>query len=162
MSEQLELLQQQIVNLTQGYQTLVQRHAQDSQRLEHMSDYFMALVKVVDDGKPLSSENVVNGMVAQRVERFDNNIKELLDKGVFKKVSQVGPESTLIVKQFNEKGEEVSHRLQVNMGSVKEDLKANLLNKVVGDKVQLVTKDNNTLFEVLQILEEVAEVSLPT
>lgn len=123
--------------------------------LEKNSQFLASILKVIEEGRILNSENIQDCLISIRVSQLDNMLKDYIAKGFLSFATFIDENSIIVCKQTNESGMEINRKISMSMTDMNDDFKKMFIQKKIGDVVEIFGKEteNNTknYFEILEL-----------
>ena len=152
--EKLFELETKVKHLNNIVNTLTMSLSDVTQRGAEMGMHLAALLKTIQDDRPLDGANLAKSSVQNMVDKLDNYIKLALDRGFLKPISVVDENSVVAVKQLDGEGNEVVRKMLLNIFEQDEDVKQAFKGSKVTELVKATGSGGQVnQFVVLEIYE---------
>lgn len=150
----VESLDIKLKALNKVINTLVMSLSDVTQKNAEIGMHLAALLKTIEDGRPLDAANLAESSIKNMVDKLDAYVKLALDRGFLRAAPVVAGNSVVAVQHLDEKGNEVTRKMLLNLNEQTDDVKQ----AFSGSKIsQVVTAPVDTgemhKFVVLEVYE---------
>lgn len=110
---------------------------------ERNAEYIASMLNVVDEGHTFNIENIKESLVKVRVAKLDGMLKKQVELGLLQKVDVSNEKSLIVACQYDLNNKEVNRKIVFPISELPAEEKALIVDKKVGDVVQLSCQVNN-------------------
>ncbi len=155
MSEERILkLEAKIKSLNNVINTLTMSLSDVTQKSSEIGMHLAALLRTIQDGRPLDSANLSESSVQNMVDKLDSYINLALERGFLKPVSETASNSVVVVKQLDKDGNEVIRKMLLNVFEQDQDVQEAFKGSKVSEVVNAAVANGEiNQFVVLEIYE---------
>lgn len=150
----LVALESKVKSLSNNLSTMALSLSDLTQKNAEIGMHLAALIKTIQDGRPLDANNLSISSVQNMVDKLDAYLKLALDRGLLKQVDQVADNSVVAVKQLDENGNEVIRKMLLNLNEQDSEVKTSFNGAKVTQVVDAIMQNGTKhQFVVLGIYE---------
>ncbi len=147
-------LDSKVKALNKVVNTLVLSLSDVTQKNAEIGMHLAALLKTIQDGRPLDAENLSKSSVQNMLDKLDSYIKLALDRGFLRATNSVSDNSVVAVQQLDSNGNELVRKMLLNLFEQDNEVKASFAGAKVSQVVEAaVDTGEKHKFVVLEIYE---------
>jgi len=155
LKQDFEKITNYVINLSHDL-----KNVKDS--LENATQVLAALLKTVDEGRILNTNNIQDCLISIRVTQLDNMIKKHVGAGLLKPSVEVKKNSVVLCKQSNSDGNEINRKISLPISDMRDEIKTLFVGKkanelvIVEEPVETTddhTKMTKNIFQILEIYD---------
>jgi len=125
-----------------------------TQKNAEIGMHLAAVLKTIQEGLPLTAENLSKSSVKNMVDKLDGHIKLALDRGLLRTTDTVADNSVVAVKQLDASGNEIIAKMLLNVFEQDEDVKTSFRGSKVAQVVNAaVANGEKHQFVILEVYE---------
>ncbi len=161
MEDRIVNLEAKVKALNSIINTLAMSLSEVTQKNAEIGMHLAAVLKTIQDGRPLDAANLAASSVQNMVDKLDAYIKLALDRNLLKPTDVVADNSVVALQQLDASGNELVKKMLLNLHEQDEDVKSSFrgakISQVVEAAVASGEKNNFVVLEIYEPTEGITE-----
>ena len=160
----VESLSASYASIATSHNTLLSRLDQEKyrndefkQKMQVTTESVAGMVRLMRDGKDFTEDNLSEAIAKNQEDRLVSQTDDMIKQGLLKETEEVGKDSFIISKEFDEEGKLIARRNQFPLSRLVEKLQKEFIGKKVGDSVTLKEGNKIDILQIFNIIEPESE-----
>lgn len=123
------------------------------QKMQVTTESVAGMVRLMRDSEDFTEDNLSEAIAKNQEDRLISQTDDMIKQGLLKETEEVGKESFIISKEFDEEGKLIARRNQFPLSRLVEELQKEFIGKKVGDSVTLKEGNKIDILQIFNIIE---------